>query len=517
MPVQAAMLERFAALFLGYELAHGRYEFKRGTSDSGKVTGRPFTVKGRFTLDAVDEHLNGHGPGLGSVPLMHDNTCHWAAIDIDDKIIDHAKLVRQCAQLQLPVVVCRSKSGGAHVYAFFNPPEPAVEVRDRLGQWSAALGYGGCEIFPKQDGRANDDDIGNWINLPYYDADRTVRPAYTAEGATLDFDAFIVQAESLRGPLPAPAALRFEDSKGLFDEGPPCLQQIMANGGLGEGERNEGMFNVAVYLKKRFGDAWDAKVGSYNEELCSPPLKPGELVALAKAANRKNYGFRCTQHPIKPFCQKRACLKRRYGVGGSEPDGEVMSISGITKYTAGPTAPVKWALEVNGTRLMMDTATLFNVGAFNRLCFERLHVVPVQMPQPRWIRYLGEQGPSIDTVELPEEISPEAILWGWVQKFIMQGSYATERSQLVTGRPYHEAGRVYFRMADLIEYLQQNRVEIHDQQFLWSVLKSGGADKTYLNFSINERKTGANVWHVPAPEGLVTPDQRTADPSKGVF
>ena len=45
-------------------------------------------------------------------------------------------------------------------------------------QKSAYLGYGGCEIFPKQEELLVErGDIGNFINLPYFDAEQTMRYA----------------------------------------------------------------------------------------------------------------------------------------------------------------------------------------------------------------------------------------------------------------------------------------------------------------------------------------------------
>jgi hypothetical protein len=57
--------------------------------------------------------------GIGIVPIRDDATCVWGAIDIDlDKEPNLTVLAKQVHKLELPLIVCRSKSGGAHLYLF---------------------------------------------------------------------------------------------------------------------------------------------------------------------------------------------------------------------------------------------------------------------------------------------------------------------------------------------------------------------------------------------------------------
>jgi hypothetical protein len=84
---------------------------------------------------------------------------------------------------EMPLSVCRSRSGGAHLYLFMNEPRPAAEVIAALKHWAEVLGYPGAEIFPKQDRAGYRDEsgkayLGNFINLPYFAGERTVRYAF---------------------------------------------------------------------------------------------------------------------------------------------------------------------------------------------------------------------------------------------------------------------------------------------------------------------------------------------------
>ena len=171
----------FKALFSGYSQAHGAFEIKETDSQTGKIKGNARTMHRGATLREWEEHLAGGPKGLGAIPLLDDGvSVKWAAIDIDDNQIDHYCLEAKVIELALPLVVCRSKSGGAHCYLFLEKPCPAKDAVDALKNWSAALGHPGVEIFPKQICREVDEKTGNtrpgnwieqrgrnWCTLPW--------------------------------------------------------------------------------------------------------------------------------------------------------------------------------------------------------------------------------------------------------------------------------------------------------------------------------------------------------------
>ena len=44
---------------------------------------------------------------------------------------------------------------------------------------------------------------------------------------------------------------KLNKSNEILPGGPPCLQELLSQGPLGEGSRNNGLFNIGVYLKKK--------------------------------------------------------------------------------------------------------------------------------------------------------------------------------------------------------------------------------------------------------------------------
>jgi hypothetical protein len=197
------VITAFKNLYSGYGKAHGKFEIKGPEPLTGKVQGKATTIHTGAPEQAWGDHLAGTRAGLGSIPLLDDGmSAQWAAIDIDVNDIDHTSLEKRVEDLGLPLIICSSKSGGAHCYLFLERPCPARDVVDALSNWSAALGYPGVEIFPKQTKRERDPQTGkprpgNWINLPYFGGDATERYCVHS-GERLSLLAFIKMAEGNR-------------------------------------------------------------------------------------------------------------------------------------------------------------------------------------------------------------------------------------------------------------------------------------------------------------------------------
>lgn len=196
-------VKAFRALFSGYTEAHGTFEIKWTEPQTGKKKGEYTTIHCSAPTQAWQGHLAGAPRSIGTIPLLDDDvSAKWGAIDIDINDIDHSCLEAKVNELGLPLIVCRSKSGGAHCFIFLKTACPAEDVSDALKNWSAALGHPGVEIFPKQTEREIDPKTGkprtgNWINLPYFDAERTERYC-VSHGQRISLAEFIELAEGSR-------------------------------------------------------------------------------------------------------------------------------------------------------------------------------------------------------------------------------------------------------------------------------------------------------------------------------
>ena len=187
--------ERFFILFRGYSGAYGRTTVTGQQKANGKAQANSYIVREPLTVELIEQHLSG-SIGVGSIPIDEHSLSHFGSLDLDDYNLDLVAVQREIRRLKLPLVLCRSKSGGAHLKVFLSEAMPAVELRDILAEFASILGHGTCEIFPKQDEvRTERGDVGNFINLPYHNEKYTTRYSIDENGEPLSLEEFLDLAE----------------------------------------------------------------------------------------------------------------------------------------------------------------------------------------------------------------------------------------------------------------------------------------------------------------------------------
>ena len=164
---------RFGGIELAVGLQHiftSRFDVRGETTptgahrDDGKEEVKVSMYKENITTKHFLDHIQGKLPALGLVPIRPGtNDCKWGCIDIDEYNFDHKKIIQDIKKLKLPLVVFRSKSGGAHIFLFASEWIPARMMRTKLKMIAKALGYQGSEIFPKQD---EVEEYGSFLNIP---------------------------------------------------------------------------------------------------------------------------------------------------------------------------------------------------------------------------------------------------------------------------------------------------------------------------------------------------------------
>lgn len=480
------------ALFAGLDRAHGAFEVTSSRGD-GKQTGRADTKHLPVTLRLWERHLAGE-EGLGIVPIRDDSTCVFGAIDVDVYSgLDAGALARKAGKLGLPLVPCRSKSGGVHLWLFASDPAPAVEMIARLREIAAVLGLAGSEVFPKQSKLAADmRQVGNWINMPYFGE---TRRALGIEGGELSAEEFLDFAESSRCPPSFFASpLAAVAGEAAFSDGPPCLQHL-ARIGFPEGTRNTGLFHIAVYARKARGDGgnWENLVHSLNGALMRPELGHAEVESVIKSAKGKKYGYLCDQSPMRDHCDKALCRARRNGIGAF---GAPMPVLGqLTKFD---TEPPLWEWEVEGAQLRLTTDEIHDFNKFSKRLLERCHRAVPRMKDEVWrASYLNPALENLRVERMPDDASDEGMLWVYLEKFCGGKAQAQSKAEILFGKPWTDktAGVTWFRSTDFIRYLQQQRFQnLPSPQQTALFLRSRGAKHKA------ERLGGgsANLWGVPA-------------------
>jgi len=506
-----ALAARFFTRFTGLSRAHGHFRPEGPERErDGKQKGFTETIHAPATEALMEGHVSGVY-GIGIVPITDNGTVRWGAIDVDlDKAPSLNAIARDVLRLELPLIPCRSKSGGVHLYCFTSEEVTALALRTKLMEWSVALGFAGVEVFPKQVRLAGPRDFGNWINLPYFNAGLKsfgARYAVRSDGTKLTLSEFLTLADTLA--LTASEldniALAMDLSFGdLLADGPPCLQCIAGQGGAGDGQSNKMLFNLGVYCRKRYGDTWELHYDAYNNEpFINNPRGHKEMAQLTRSINRKAYEYTCHESPIAQACNRQICLTRKFGIGGGDDDPGVVFGSLVKLDTTPPT----WIWDVDGSRIELATDQLKDQARFHSACIETLNKWPRAMKATTWGALIRQKLDSVEVIPAPPDASPEGTMWTHLQTYTTGRARAKSRDELLNDKPWIPApadatrygeqvavGRVYFRAAHFKAFCEQQRMTGITERKIWTWLRERGA--THHEFNIGGRM--CNCWSVAA-------------------
>ena len=487
---------RMYDLFTGLHRAYGTFQIKKvNVAKNNKMEGYAQTLQKPVIPALWTAHLVGTS-GLGIIPIRDDATCCFGAIDIDVNDIDHIALEQQIKALELPLIVCRSKSGGAHCYLFLLEPLSCIVVRSSLLHWSTLLGFPGCEVFPKQVQLANDRDVGNFINMPYFDVTKTLRYAII-NSKKADINEFIEYAYTkCTTKEELDAAKNKTSTVTEFSDAPPCLE-ILAKEKCEQGTRNEGLFNFGVYARLKFPDDWENIVHEYSNKYLSSPLGYNETSVIIKQLHKKNYFYTCSRPPICGKCNKELCKLRKFGIGQNEAEIDVI-LDSLTKID---TTPPTWFVTVDGVRVECTTDDLRAQTKFSKVCMERIHKLPATVKTRKWDMKIRELLEHVEIIEAPEDAGAEGQFKIHLENFCMGRAPARSRDELLMGKIWFEDNFLYFRSLDLAKYLDQQHFREFNQAKIWSVIQENYA-ATRKEFRVKGRHI--RTWGIPEFDNLQT-------------
>lgn len=433
-------------LFEGYREAHGTHgtpSSSRGVKKEIKKTAS--TVREPVTAELWRQHIAGDRP-LGIIPINEENMSRWGCIDVDRYDVDHAEAVWKLRDT--PLVVCRSKSGGMHVFLFSQEFVPADEMRHTLQSLAASNGWGGSEIFPKQTQILKErGDLGNWLNMPYLGGDSTERYCVKENGLAMSLEEFLDFAESRA--VDDLESVEPEAGEDLSD-GPPCLQHLTGQG-FPDGMRNNGLFALGVYCKKKYGEHWRHHLEEFNRTSMRPPLESDEVMDIQKRLEKKDYNYACKDVPLCNFCESAVCRTRKFGVGAS---GLFPEISGLSKLESDP--PI-WFLDIEGKRIELDTSQLQEYRLFQKACMEQITVFYMPMRADTWASMIGSAMESAVIIEAPHEMSTHGHFMEILDSFCHDRHRGQRWQDIFDGRPFYDEDTKahWFRLKDLIKLLER--------------------------------------------------------------
>ena len=446
-------VERFRKIFLGLERAHGvTYVDKKG-ADGEKIKGKSFVQREMVTNNHWLNHLQGKEPSLGIIPITDDNKCRWGCIDIDSYAgFDHQKLINKIKLLKLPLIVFRSKSGGAHVFCFTTVPVEAKLMRDKLLSVSAVLGYGGSEVFPKQIELKSKDDTGNFLNLPYFNGDNTTRYAFLENGKAANIDGFFELHERNKLTPEQLEKLQIKRPQSEFSDGPPCLESLTQSK-LNDG-RDRVLYQYIQYAKRKWPEEWPKKINQFNYTHFVEPLEDKVIQEKIKFHSKKELGFKCNEEPMCNHCDKSLCKVRKFGIGG---ESVFPTLSDLQKVELDE--PYYW-VNVDGERIKLDTIdSLLEQRLFRRTVTKQINKKPPRITTKEFEKYTDMLLSNIEIIKAPIGSSLIEQLKDHLEEYCTNDSSATTtKEQIFLGNVWTDEGKHYFIFNKFFHgYLQRRK------------------------------------------------------------
>ena len=444
-------VEKFKSIFNGLNRAYGQYK-SDGSTDDGKVGGKAFIIKGPVTDKLFIDHLAKKDPSLGIIPIRDDSTCSWGCIDIDTYPLKYEKIIAHIRELKLPLVMCRSKSGGAHVFIFLKEPVQARLVRSKLAEWSAELGYADCEIFPKQiEIKADRGDTGNFLNLPYHGGDDTGRYAFNDDGSGASLDEFFKLYDTYAVDQKTFLSTKIKRKKEIkeLEDGPPCLATLMSQG-IPEGGRDNTLYQYAVYAKKKWPDNWQTKIDEFNHKYMKPPLDFRQVQKTILQHDKKDYQYKCKDQPMCSVCSQDVCRVKKYGVG----DFFENRFSDLIKYESDDSI---WYLNVDGRHIRLSNDDFYDQHRFRKACINQLTHLPRLMRARDWESMQQSLIENATVSVMPKEIRKEGRFETLLKQFLDDQGAAMVIEEVNMGKAFFEDGKAFFKMEALQTFLDKKR------------------------------------------------------------
>jgi len=485
-------LRQFISLFSGYKDSYVVHlpPFERDSSGKNSAK-KVFIAKTDFgkgdyiPLEAGDylKHLTG-SQGLAISPLFtldeegeeSTDVCLYAIIDIDVYGVDFVFLITALRRAGYKFLPFTSKSGGLHIYFFFNKAALAKEVRKELNRIVTVFGLNKryvdskdvskVEVFPQHDVR-KDGILSKNIFLPYFDGKMTTM---------LDDDGSKVSIEQMLNRA-ATMLTSVNDIKGINDslplnDAPYCIQSVLLCGDL-DSYRNEFMTTVAIYLQTKDGSG--ASFDSFVElnNMLNDPLDADELHTIFKSVMTHNYTLagRCNKEPMCSHCDKKQCKLRKYGVGRDAKDNYVLNIEFGKLYKMLAEEPyymweVKSATDddavVKKIRLD-DTNELMSQKAVQRACIKTLGQMMVTVKPSVWEETLNKHLAEMEDVEVSEtsdttELSSLKVFF--YRYLANRRSKNNQPYTVLVKQVYFDGEKYYFRTDGLTDYLRTQRFTV---------------------------------------------------------
>jgi hypothetical protein len=438
-----AYAARLFALFEGASDRHLTYDPARLRLVGSKMEMKdendegPRDRKEPPTIDLWERHLAGTYP-LGISPLRDDGVCRWGVIDIDVyDSLDHGALALQTQRAALPLVICISKSGGAHCFLFADEWTPQADMNAALTAMAERIGHASAETYPPAPTKK-----GNCINMPLLGG--SPRWGVKPNGLRMGVEEVVAAAEAARcspTEIARLAAMSKTMARMPGDAAPSSrvLRKLAEKcddiAGLVDGRKralHDTAFLFGKYVLK--GRIDEAAVVS-------------RLVAAGVEARLEHH---IAESHVRNGLEARLRKRGADDDDDGEDDGRFPEIEKIVIIT-GHDEPMWRVTVADYGDITLPSREVWKNDLFNLRCAERLQVGFKRLSVNAWADRLNRALRVAESEAAPKDESPEYVFRMALQDFCFDRHKADMIEEIVLGKPYHDEDndRIWFRFGDL--------------------------------------------------------------------
>jgi len=172
---------------------------------------------------------------------------------------------------------------------------------------------------------------------------------------------------------------------------------------------------------------------------------------LRKSLTKKDGGYTCKDEPFKSYCDPVLCAVRKFGIGKDAPDAP--GVGGLTILLSEPRV---YCMDVDGSRIQLTTEQLQNQVLWQRACMEQMNIMPAKMKDGDWRDLIDTLLNDATRISVPDELTHKSLFMELVEVFCTSRIAAHSPEELLTGKPWTEEGRTYFKLSALQEVLKRN-------------------------------------------------------------
>jgi hypothetical protein len=376
-------------------------------------------------------------------------------------------------------------------------------MRKKIHALAADLGFGGtlADKFPNEDAITKDKNgkykVGKCVNMPYQGTTKgyCTRYCLTDDGKAISIDDFFNHVEKFRI-----TPKQFDDltiqtknkeqngPEPEWNEYPPCTQAFISNK-VGEGQRNNALFNLAVLAHLKNPDQLKTELYERNKTCMNPPVeRDSELDAIVAQIKDKEYFYQCETPIAKQFCNKEACRKRKYGIG---PNQYIPTVDSFFKHN---TNPPYYVLTMEGNQIQLLGKQIVQQQLLREELFDQADIVWQTLNKRDWNMFLVSLKAMQKEVEdmKPGDDEKEDFNY-YTRMFIQETEPGDDISQLQAGYIFKDDEFVYFNLHTFKDFLNKKKGKKSNQEVI-RYLKNGN--------SISTTKLNQRVWQIALPEKI---------------